>query len=177
MKIHEPIGAAHGPSRRRGWRTRPLRPWLAATILANVLTWSSAPGPHAESSGRLAVIAHPGVAAKSLGASELASIFTRATRNWKDGTPIRPLNLPPGSTERVVFDRVVLHLEPDQSAQYWVDRMVRGEEAAPKAIAKADIVLRLVPTLPGAIAYVPEEKVDEKVKVLAFVRDGKVVAP
>jgi hypothetical protein len=38
-------------------------------------------------------------------------------------------------------------------------------------------VLRLVPALGGGIAYIPEDKVDDKVKVLAFVRDGKVVAP
>ena len=70
-----------------------------------------------------------------------------------------------------------MHLDPEQSAQYWVDRMVRGEEPAPKAIGKADIVLRLVPTLAGAIAYVAEDKVDDKVRVLAFIRDGKVVIP
>ena len=70
-----------------------------------------------------------------------------------------------------------MHMEPEQSAQFWVDRMVRGEESAPKAIAKDIIVLRLVTTLAGAIAYIPEDKVDDKVRVVAFVRDGKVVSP
>jgi hypothetical protein len=147
-----------------------------AFAAATLLGWPGR-GPSAQPSVRLAVIANGAVPVKSLSASELASIFTRGTRNWKDGTAIRPLNLQPGSPERIAFDRAVLHLEPEQSAQYWVDRMVRGEEAAPKAIAKADIILRLVPTLAGAIAYVPEDKVDDKVKVLAFVRDGKVVSP
>ena len=114
---------------------------------------------------------------RAISAAELASIFSRSTRNWKDGSAIRPLNLPPGTPERVAFDRAVLHMEPEQSAQFWVDKMVRGEEAAPKAIAKIDIVVRLVPTLAGAIAYVPEDIVDDKVRVLAFVRDGKVVNP
>jgi hypothetical protein len=54
---------------------------------------------------------------------------------------------------------------------------VRGEEPAPKAITKADIVLRLVASLAGGIGYIPEDKVDDKVRVLAFIRDGKVVTP
>jgi hypothetical protein len=149
----------------------------AMAILAAALALPGGSSPAAETQVRLAVVANPGVPVKSLGTSELAAIFTRATRSWKDGTAIRPINLPPGSPERVAFDRAVLHLEPEQSAQFWIDRMVRGEEPAPKAIAKVEVVMTLVPTLAGGIAYVPEQKVDDKVKVLAFVRDGKVVAP
>jgi len=161
--------------RGRRWRKPRFR---AATALAVLLATLALPrGPSAQTSVRLAVIAHPSVPVKALTSSELASIFTRVTRAWKDGSAIRPLNLQPGSPERVAFDRAVLRMEPEQSDQFWVDRMVRGEEAAPKAIAKADIIARLVPTLPGAIAYVPEGKVEDKVKVLAFVRDGKVVSP
>jgi hypothetical protein len=155
-----------------------MRAWsLAAVALAVVMTWSASPGAIAQSGIRLAVIANPGVPVKSLGGSELAAIYSRTTRNWKDGTAIRPLNLQPGSPERVAFDRAVLRLEPEQSAQFWVDKMVRGEEGAPKAIAKVEIILRLVPTLAGAVAYVPEDRVEDKTRVLAFIRDGRVVAP
>jgi hypothetical protein len=154
-----------------------LRAGVGLATFAAALAFSGENGPRAQPSVRLAVIANPAVPVKALSASELASIFLRTTRTWKDGTAIRALNLQPNSPERVAFDRAVLHLDPDQSAQFWVDRVVRGEEQAPKAIAKADIVLRLVPTLAGAIAYIPEDKVDDKVKVLAFVRDGKVVSP
>jgi hypothetical protein len=163
--------------RRQEWLANVFRVGAAFAVVIATLAMPRSPGPAAETSVRLAVIANPAVPVKSLGASELAAIFTRTTRTWNDGTAIRPLNLPPNSPERVAFDRAVLHLDPEQSAQFWVDRMVRGEEPAPKAIAKVDIVLRLVPALGGGIAYIPEDKVDDKVKVLAFVRDGKVVAP
>jgi hypothetical protein len=161
---------------RQAYRGLGVRTILTASVLAAVVGW---PGraPSAETAVRLAIIANPAVPVKALAAAELASIFTRSTRAWKDGSAIRPLNLQPGSPERIAFDRAVLHMEPEQSGQYWVDRMVRGEEAAPKAIAKADIIVRLVATLAGAIGYVPEDKVDDKVKVLAFIRDGKVVSP
>lgn len=160
-------------------RTRGTEPCcrLGVAVGLAVLALTANPGAQAQSSLRLAVVVNPAVPVKTLAAAELASVFTRSTRNWKDGSAIRALNLQPGSPERVVFDRAVLHMEPEQSAQFWVDRLVRGEEGAPKAIAKADIVVRLVATMPGAIAYVPEGKVDDKVRVVAFVRDGKVVSP
>jgi hypothetical protein len=126
---------------------------------------------------RLAVIVNSQVSVAALGATELASIFTRATRTWKDGSTVRALNLSPGSPERVEFDRVVLDMSPARSAQFWIDKQIRGEEGAPKSIAQADIVLRLIPNLTGSIGYVPEEKVDATVRVVARIRDGKVVSP
>ena len=144
--------------------------FLVATSLAG-------DGPHAQQEVRLAVIVHPRVPASSLNAAELASLFIRATRTWKDGTPVRPLNLPPSSAERIEFDRVVLNMSPDRSAQYWIDRQVRGEEPAPKAITKAGIIAHLVPTLAGSIGYIPEDMVDAKVRVIARIRGGKVIAP
>lgn len=162
-----------GP-RIRVWR-RPR--WLCAVAFGLALTVVPAKRLPAESSVRLAVIVNPAVPATTLSAAELASIFTRATRTWSNGTTVRALNLPQNSPERVEFDRVVLDMSPDRSAQYWIDRQIRGEEGAPKAIAQADIVVRLVPTMSGAIAYVPEDKVDAKVRVVARIRGGKVVAP
>lgn len=143
-------------------------------LAAWLVPWAAVP---AQTGTTLAIIVNPGVNTTALSAAELASIFTRATRSWKDGSTIRALNLPPGSPDRSEFDRVVLDLTPERSAQFWIDRQIRGEEGAPKAIAQAEIVVRLVANLAGAIGYVPEDKVDAKVRVIARVRGGKVVAP
>ena len=151
--------------------------WALATLLALALLAALGGGLRAQQPPILAVIVNQGVPVTTVGAAELASIFTRATRSWKDGSPVRPLNLPPGTPERAEFDRVVLNMSPDRSAQYWIDRQVRGDEPAPKAIAKADIVARLIPTLAGSIGYVPADKVDAKSRVVARIRDGKVAAP
>lgn len=154
------------------------RPALLATLIVLLLWGGISDSPAgAASSVRLAVIANSGVPAHSLSAGEIASIFTRSMRNWKDGSPVRPLNLPPGTAERVEFDRVVLRMEPEQSAQFWVDRIVRGEETAPKAIAKPDILVRLIETTSGTIGYVADDKVSGTVRVLARISDGKVVSP
>jgi ABC-type phosphate transport system substrate-binding protein len=151
--------------------------WSCAGFLALALGLAPSGRAPAAAEVKLAVIVNPAVPVTALGAAELASIFTRATRTWKDGTMVRALNLPQGSPERVEFDRVVLDMSPDRSAQYWIDKQIRGEEGAPKAIAQTDIVVRLVPTMSGAIAYVPEDKVDAKVRVVARIRGGKVLAP
>ena len=158
-------------------RGRFLARWSCAGLLGLLLAVVPSGHAPAEPSVRLAVIVNPAVPATTLGAAELASIFTRATRTWKDGTTVRALNLPQGSPERVEFDRVVLDMSPDRSAQFWIDRQIRGEEAAPKAIAQAEIVARLIPTLAGSIGYVPEAKVDAKVRVVARIHGGKLVAP
>jgi hypothetical protein len=158
-------------------RGRRLRHWLAAALLAlGLILLPSGPAP-AEAEIKLAVIVNPALPVTTLNAAELASIFTRVTRAWKDGTTVRALNLPQGSPGRVEFDRVVLDMTPERSAQFWIDKQIRGQEGAPKAIGQADIVVHLVPTLAGSIGYVPEEKVDAKVRVVARIRGGRVTAP
>lgn len=148
---------------------------LAGSLLAVAMVMSSGEAPAA--SRALAVIANPGVPATSIGSGDLASIFTRAKRTWKDGSTIRALNLQAGTPERAEFDRVVLDMSPESSAKFWMDKQVRGEEGAPKAVAQADIVVNLVATMSGAVGYVPEDRVDAKVRVIARIRDGKLVAP
>jgi ABC-type phosphate transport system substrate-binding protein len=150
---------------------------LAAALVAVALVVTPSGKAPAEAEIKLAVIVNAAVPATTLSAAELSSIFTRATRTWKDGTTVRALNLPPNSRERVEFDRVVLDMSPDRSAQFWIDRQIRGQEAAPKAIGQADIVARLIPTLAGSIGYVPEDKVDAKVRVVARIRGGRLTAP
>jgi hypothetical protein len=155
--------------RRRGW-------WLFGSIVWLAWLAPAATAP-AQTGVRLAIIVNPGTNAAALTTAELTSIFTRATRTWKDGATIRALNLPPGSPERVEFDRVVLSMTHERSAQFWIDRQIRGEEGAPKAIAQAEIVVRLVANLAGSVGYVPEDKVDAKVRVVARIRGGQMVAP
>jgi hypothetical protein len=161
----------------RGGQPRSRTCWLLAGITVMVLLLVPHTRVTAQSSTALAVIVHPGVPATSLNAAGLSSIYTRATKVWNDGTTVRPLNLQPGSPERIEFDRVVLAMSPERSAQFWIDKQIRGEDAAPKAISQADIVARLVPTLSGGIGYIPESKVDGKVRVVARIRGGRVVPP
>jgi ABC-type phosphate transport system substrate-binding protein len=125
----------------------------------------------------LAVITHPDLGISSLDQSTLAAIFLRDLRVWQNKVPLRPLNLPPRSVDRVAFDRAALNLDPDRSAQFWIDKMIRGEATPPRQITNAALLRRVVEVVPGAIGYVPVKLVqaDAKVKTVAFIRGGKVV--
>ena len=121
--------------------------WEFVSLLAVVLVVILGGSLGAQQQPDLVVIANEDVPVTALSEDELAS---RATRSWKDGNTVRPLNLPAGTSERSEFDRVVLKMSPERSAQFWIERQVRGEEPAPKAIAKADIIVQLVATLRGS---------------------------
>jgi len=156
---------------------RPRRYWPLGGQLALLATLLQSGQVPAAPSVSLAVVVNPATPVQTLGSAELASVFTRARRTWDNGMTVRPLNLQIGSPERVEFDQVVLEMSPERSAKFWIDRQVRGEEAAPKAIAQADIVVSLVGTMIGSIGYIPENKVSDKVRVVARIRGGRLVAP
>jgi ABC-type phosphate transport system substrate-binding protein len=125
----------------------------------------------------LSVIAHPSVPSQKLAAAELAAIFTGAMKNWKDGSTIKLFNAPSGTPMRAEFDSVVLNMTPEQVSRFWIDKRIRGEGTPPRQVTPPELVNRLVATLPGAISYVPDDKVASGVRVVARVRGGKVVTP
>jgi len=126
----------------------------------------------------LAVIVHAQAATKQMSAIEMETLFTRAQTRWDDGSPIVPINAPPGSELRVEFDRVVLRLTPDEVGRFWIDRRVRGLGMPPRHVSEPATIVRVVEKLSGAIAYAPEALVrDARVKVVARIRQGKVLPP
>jgi hypothetical protein len=109
--------------------------------------------------------------------ADLAPIFTTTTRELANGTAVSAFNMPPRSDERVLFDKVVLHLDPDESATFWIDRKIRGGSAPPRQIPEPALMLRVVAQVDGAIGYVPRARVDATVRVVAWVRNGKLTKP
>lgn len=122
----------------------------------------------------LAVIVHAGVPTKTLNTADLRSIYRRETTYWPDGQAIRPLSLAPESPIRHQFDLAVLKLDPEAVTKYWIDQRVRGAAAPPRSVSSAQLIARVVPAMPGSIAYLPESMVPAGVRVLATVRGGSV---
>lgn len=87
------------------------------------------------------------------------------------GVRLVPLNQALNAGARATFDRVVLKLEPDAVSKFWIDQRIRGRGAAPRAVPQAAMIARLVPQLPGAIAYLSKADVGPGLKVLTV--DGK----
>lgn len=131
----------------------------------------------AEEPADLVVIVHPSSPVRVLSANDLRAVFTRVLRDWPDRTPVSAINFAPSVPERAVFDRVVLGMDPDDVAQFWVDQMIRGDSPPPRQLSSAAAIVDLVSRTPGAIGYIPESKLKLRVKVVARIRRGQVVMP
>lgn len=87
------------------------------------------------------------------------------------GQRMIPINHGPSVKERIAFDRLVLGMSPVEVSRYWVDRRIRGQSGAPKAIDPSDVHQRVVAKLGGAVGYVRTTELRDDVKVLRI--DGK----
>lgn len=150
--------------------------WIA--IIGLLAAGLSAPA-RALPSLDLAVIVNLQTRVSHMSAVEMETMFTRTQTRWSDGTPIVPINAPPGTDARIAFDHAVLRLDPDDVGRFWIDRRIRGLGLPPRHLGEPGSVLRVVEKLSGAIAYVPESVAASsgRVKVVARIRQGKVLPP
>jgi hypothetical protein len=150
--------------------------WIAAAALLAMV--AAALPVRAGAPLDLAVIVNPRSRSGKMSAVELETVFTRTQTRWGDGTPIVPVNAPPGSEARIVFDRAVLQLDGDAVGRFWIDRRIRGLGLPPRHVADPGTIVRVVEKLVGAISYAPEQLVSSaQVNVVARIRQGKVLPP
>lgn len=123
----------------------------------------------------IAIVVHPGVPVQTLSAAELRSIYKRDTQFWSNGDPIRPFALPPESSIRQAFDLAVLSMDPPTATKYWIDQRVRGGPPPPRGVPNAALLARVITSLTGAIAYLPQSSVPQGVRVVAVIRGGTVM--
>lgn len=87
------------------------------------------------------------------------------------GVRVIPFNHPPGTFDRVGFDRVLFGMSPDEIGRYWIDQRIRGGDPPPRTIDSVSLLLRVVAALEGALAYVREGFSAPDLKVVSV--DGK----
>lgn len=143
--------------------------WLGSAGLASTTAWAGV--------SELIVVVHPSVARNAVDELELEAIFTTSKRFWSGSQSIVPFNLPARGEERVLFDRAVLRMDPDEVGRFWLDRRVRGGPPPPRQAPDALTLVRLVARLEGAIGYAPVGLPLSDVRVVARIREGKVVRP
>jgi hypothetical protein len=150
--------------------TMKTRNVVGMVVFVALVMSSIGQAPHASEPEALAVIV-----AKNSGLSELSS--AQLTRMFmgdlvdNGGRRLIPLNRAITTEERAEFDRVVLGKSPDEMARYWIDRKIRGQSGAPKAVEPVDVYERVIAKLDGAIGYVRVGQLRGDVKVLRI--DGK----
>jgi hypothetical protein len=84
-----------------------------------------------------------------------------------------PFNLNPGSTERTLFDQVVLEMTPEQAGRYWIDQRIRGIIHPPRAVPSSALLHKVVAKVGNAIGYIRRSELSDDVKALTV--DGKQV--
>jgi hypothetical protein len=115
----------------------------------------------------LVVVVAKGSKITSLTRAELRRCFSGDTLVVGEQRML-PFNSPPGSIERVAFDRYVLGLSPEQVGRLWVDRKIRGESQAPRSLPSALHITKIVAKFPSAISYVPVDQLTADVAVVAI---------
>jgi hypothetical protein len=155
---------------------RSLSALLLALTLVLGCVWVGS--SYAASEESLLVIVHADSPVEQVSSYQIEAWFTRAQTRWDDGSVVYPFSFPPGSSPRESFDRVVLHLDPEQVGRFWLDRRIRGLGMPPKQVPNATMMTQIVANLPGAIGYVPAVRGKlPGVKIVARIVQGKVVPP
>jgi hypothetical protein len=129
-----------------------------------------APASAQGESQALAVIASSALDLTDISSGSLRRIFQNYALEHK-GERLLPINQPANTRTRVLFDLRVLGLDPTQTGRYWIDRLVRGDGEPPRVVPTPALAVRVVATLPSAIAYVPVSSVNDTVRVLTV--DGQ----
>lgn len=150
---------------------------LLSYVTCCMFALAASAAPPSTAALALDVFVHPSSTVTQLSAYELEALFTRTKTRWDDGTPVIPLSFAAGTEARVLFDRAVLRLGPDEVGRFWLDRRIRGLGLPPRQVPNATLMQQVVANLPGAIGYAPSQPGRTGVKVVARIQQGKVVPP
>ena len=118
---------------------------------------------HAE----LVVIVNPQNGVEQLSKTQITNIFLGNHREFPDGMPAKPVDLPVAAPEKALFYRALVNKDLDQMAAYWSRLVFAGNTSPPAQAATIQDVIQVVATNRGAVAYVDRKNVDlSRVKIV-----------
>jgi hypothetical protein len=127
---------------------------------------------HAAAKLRLVLVVAKGSRVTDLSRADLKRIFTNE-RVTGPGSKLVAFNHEPGSPERVAFDIAVFGMTKDQMGRFWVDRKIRGQASAPRALP-SEYMAKVVEKFPNAIGYLPEHRLTQNLQPVSI--DGVAYA-
>ncbi|HBJ75863.1 MAG TPA: hypothetical protein DDY86_10335 [Syntrophaceae bacterium] len=151
----------------------------AAWILSSLLAAATAAAPEEDAARprKIAVITHLENETASLTRSELARMFKKTQTEWPDGRRCIPIDQLGGSAIRAEFSRIVLRESLDDIKRYWMQQTMTGNARPPISLESSATVKKYLQKLPGAVAYIYLDEVDETVQVLSIVDTSELAAP
>lgn len=121
---------------------------------------------------RLAIVVGEHSPLTQLTRFELKKLYLGADVTDPSGARIVPFHQAASSPDRVAFEEKVLGMSPDEAASYWIDRKIRGQSGAPKAVGSPELVQRVVSKVEHSLAYVRLDQLRPEVRPIAI--DGKL---
>jgi hypothetical protein len=130
------------------------------------------PGLRVERAGAAGLLLVPIVASSSamtdISLGTLRRVFLSEPVSGPGGLRLVGFNQPAGSRARETFDRVVLGMDPDQVARYWVDQRIRGGVRPPRQVNSVSLLRQVISRFPGAVGYLSPADLDASVRALTI---------
>lgn len=142
------------------------------TAVGALLLLAPAPAEADAGAEPLAIVVAKGSGVSELSLYQLKRLYLGDSVQGPGGQPLIALNRDAKGIERTGFDKSVLGMTPDAAARYWIDRRIRGQTGAPKAVEPATVIQRVVANLPRAVGYVRVRDLGPDVKVVRI--DGRM---
>jgi hypothetical protein len=139
-----------------------IRVWAVAAALVP-LAWTSAPAAPQLS---IRIIVHKDNPAAALTVPELQRMYRKQTRMWPHGESVVPVDWDSTSPVREEFSERVMRHSIREMADFWLQQNITQGLTPPTTLRSTRAILRFVASVPGAIAYVPADEVDDTVKRL-----------
>lgn len=137
---------------------------IVSIVIALAMLAGGASVAHADGK-KLVVVVAKGSPLTNISRGDLKRCFLGESVS-ADGKPLVPFNAANNAPERVGFDRAVLGMSPDEVGRFWVDRKVRGQSGAPRALPSAAHMAKVAAKFPGAIGYLTEDQLTPDIQAV-----------
>jgi hypothetical protein len=115
---------------------------------------------------KLVVVVAKGSSLTNISRDDLKRCFTGDSVS-EGGKTLVPFNASPGTPERIGFDKAVLGMSPEEVGRFWIDRKVRGQSAAPRALPSPAHIAKVAAKFPGAIGYLAADQLTSDIQAVS----------
>jgi hypothetical protein len=139
--------------------------WGAGALVA-VGTPGSALASPAATPEPLALVVARNSPIERLSRFELKKLYLGSNLQTSSGERIFAFHQASDAPERSAFERSALDMQSEQLARYWIDRKIRGEGGAPRAVASVELLQRVLIRLPSAVTYLRMDQVGPELRAV-----------
>jgi hypothetical protein len=143
-------------------RARPvpgaLRPAARIVAVAGLLLLALVPAVTAPArAGEIVVVGNPGLPVDTISAEDLRRIYI-GEEAFLQGVRLLPIDYNGEGPLATAFLAAVVNMDPGHFHAWWVRQVFHGDALPPRTVDTVDQALQLIASEPGAIGYVPAER-------------------